>query len=316
MAERTADTPVRRLSEISRLRFSPAVHEQTDLRMVCDGPSGCRKTPTVLEVASVLGRKTAVIDTQRGASKRFADAFPNFAFDVTVLTYFSPDDLTAALASAQADGYGTVVIDSLTPFWTGTGGMLEQVDEAARRVGGGSSAGWKEMRPAERRMVEAMAAYPGHVLGTVRSRTEVVIEADEQGRHSPRRVGTKPEQREGFEYDWDVYASIDPEHTLLVTKAYSESLHGAVFRLPDPDFARQLKELADSGTPTEPIADLIAEAMREDATRESLYELWARVRRRNAQGAPMLTPDEKPTVLAEFITRRGFELRSMENETA
>ncbi|MFK0288266.1 ATP-binding protein [Streptomyces sp. NPDC090499] len=291
----------------TRFQFAPATKEQSKARVALDGPSGSGKTYTALTIATALGSRIAVIDTERGSARKYAN---EFAFDVLELAYFSPDDLVEALAAAGAAGYEVVIVDSLSHFWSGSGGMLEQVDNAAKKgFGGNSFGGWKEARPMERRMIEALVAYPGHVIVTMRAKTDYVLETNDRGKQVPKKVGMKPEQREGLEYEFDIVGSMDWENTLVVTKSRAKPLTGAVVRQPGIEFGQQIREWLEDGTAVEPVEDLITEANREDATFEDLGALMKKVRARRLEGAPMLSPDGAPTTLGERIQERGKQMR-------
>ncbi|MDK0525036.1 AAA family ATPase [Streptomyces sp. ML-6] len=291
----------------TRFQFAPATKEQSKARVALDGPSGSGKTYTALTIASALGSRIALIDTERGSARKYAN---EFAFDVLELAYFSPDDLVEALAAAGAAGYDVVIVDSLSHFWSGSGGMLEQVDHAAKKgFGGNSFGGWKEARPMERRMVDALVSYPGHVIVTMRAKTDYVLETNEHGKQVPRKVGMKPEQREGLEYEFDIVGSMDWENTLIVTKSRARELTGVVVRQPGIEFGQQIKNWLEDGTAVEPIEDLITEALRADATFEDLGALMKKVRARRLEGAPMLDPAGTPTTLGAHIQERGKVLR-------
>jgi hypothetical protein len=291
----------------TRFQFAPATKEQSKARVALDGPSGSGKTFTALTIATALGSRTAVIDTERGSARKYAN---EFAFDVLELAYYSPDDLVEALAAAGSAGYDVVIVDSLSHFWSGSGGMLEQVDHAAKKgFGGNSFGGWKEARPMERRMVDALVAYPGHVIVTMRAKTDYVLETNDRGKQVPKKVGMKPEQREGLEYEFDIVGSMDWENTLVVTKSRARPLTGAVVRLPGIEFGQQIKDWLEDGTAVEPVEDLISEALRTDASFEDLGALMAKVRARRLEGAPLLDPTGAATTLGPYIQERGKEIR-------
>lgn len=224
-------------------------------RIALAGPSGCGKTWTALAFGAALGRHMVVIDTERASATLYAgEGEGEFAFDHLDMPSYEPEALIAALHQCAAAGYDVVVLDSLTHFWSGQGGVLEQVDRAAKRSSGGNTfAAWKDVRPMERRLMDAMVSYPGHVLVTMRTKTEYVIEEDSRGRKVPRKIGMKPEQREGIEYEFDLVADLDYEHTLVVTKSRCRVLADAVVQRPDGRVAATLRDwLASGATPTGP----------------------------------------------------------------
>ena len=161
----------------------------------------------------------------------------------------------------------------------------------------------------ERRMVDALVSYPGHVIVTMRSKTDYIVEEDSRGKKVPRKVGMKPEQREGLEYEFDIVGSLDWENNLLVTKSRARALSGAFVKQPGIEFGQQIKDWLEDGTAVEPIGDLITEALRPDAAFDDLGALMKKVRARRLEGAPMLDPVGNPTTLGEHIQTRGKAMR-------
>ncbi|MET9425861.1 AAA family ATPase [Streptomyces sp. NPDC006540] len=155
-------------SRDERFRFTAAARHQRYARIMLDGAPGAGTTYTALALTTSIGTRVAVIDTQRGKAKAYADVFP---FDACPpLAYCSPSTLITALAHCADQGYDTVVIATLSHFWSGPGGVLEQVGRAAKRGASGSWSGWREVRPIERHMLDALLGYPGHVVVTVRDK--------------------------------------------------------------------------------------------------------------------------------------------------
>lgn len=288
--------------------FVPAQREGTYARIALAGPSGSGKTWTALTIARELSNKIAVIDTERGSARKYAD---EFSFDVLEMNHFDPRELVQALAAAGAAGYACVVVDSLSHFWMGTGGMLEQVDNAARRSHAGNSfGGWKEARPMERQMIEALLGYPGHVIVTMRTKTEWVVEENDRGKKVPRKIGTKPEQREGIEYEFDLVADMDLEHNLIVSKSRIAPLADLVLKRPDGLLGQQiLAWLGDA--PKAPTAlEYRDKALAKGATVEQLRELLAEVQAKRLDGAAVIDGTGETVTLADLIVARGKELKA------
>lgn len=259
----------------SGLTFTKATKKAAKGRIALDGPSGSGKTYTALTIATTLGDRIAVIDTEHGSASKYADLFN---FDTLGLHRYSPQILIDALAAAGTAGYEVVVIDSLSHFWMGTDGMLEQVDKAAKRSGGHGMSGWKEMRPVERQMVEALLAYPGHVICTLRVKTDWVEGENARGKRQMMKVGTKAEQREGLEYEFDLVASMDLSNELTVVKSRCPALSGEIVARPGRDFAETFKGWLDAGEKDGPsIYDRLTEQVLGAADKAQLTEAWAAV---------------------------------------
>ncbi|MDH6226242.1 ATP-binding protein [Streptomyces sp. MJP52] len=295
----------------SDFTFAPATREKIKARLALMGVSGSGKTWTSLAIARGLADRFAVIDTERGAAAKYAGV-NGIHFDTLQMRRYDPRDLIKALAAAAQAGYGAVVIDSLSHFWSGTEGTLEQVDRAAKKgYGGNSFAGWKEGTPLQNSMVDALLSYPGHVIATMRAHTEWSLETNDRGKKEPVRVGTRPEQRRGVEYEFDVVGLMDTDNTLTVIKSRCPDLHAAVIERPDGGAIAKtmLGWLNDGAAGVDP-STYVDKATADDATYDGLLTLFSEVESRGLQSTPMLAPDGQATTLGDFIRARGTALKA------
>jgi hypothetical protein len=208
--------------------FKKATKTQLKARVALAGPTGSGKTYTALEWATVLadGRPIAVVDTEHGSASLYSD---RFEFDVLDWPPpYDPTALSATIRQAVDAGYAVVVIDSLSHFWEGEGGTLDIADAAGQRSGGNSFAGWKVATPALRHLVDTMLAADTHVLATMRSKMEWVLEEDSRGKKVPRKIGMAPVMRQGIEYEFTLVGDMDLEHRMMVSKSRCSSLADAV----------------------------------------------------------------------------------------
>jgi hypothetical protein len=180
--------------------------------MCLAGPSGSGKTLGALLVATGLGGKIAVIDTERGSASLYSDAAE---FDVLELTPpFSPDHYIEAIHAAEDAGYDVLVIDSITHEWNGSGGVLEIVDSLARsRFKGNSYAAWNEGTPKHRAFIDAMLQSNLHIIATMRTKA-AYVEGERNGKKTIEKVGTAPEQRDGIEYEFTAVLDISLDNNI------------------------------------------------------------------------------------------------------
>jgi hypothetical protein len=223
------------------LCFRKAIKRDAKLRLAVCGPSGSGKTYTLLKLATELGGPIAAVDTERGSASKYADIFE---FDVMELGSYDPRNLIAIIDAAVSRGYQVLCIDSLSHFWMGKDGELEQVDRVARRMQTPSSfAAWKQITPIHYALIDKIISAPLHVLVGLRSKTEWVLERDDKtGKTAPRKVGLAPVMRDGIEYEFDVCGEMDQENTLVITKSRCPKLTGGVFAQPGKELADILKE--------------------------------------------------------------------------
>jgi len=217
--------------------------------MAITGPSGGGKTYTALTIGAALipSAKVALIDTERGSASKYAD---QFSFDVLELDDFRPAVYVRAIEAAQANGYNVLIIDSLSHAWFAQGGVLSIVDdEAARSKTGNTFMAWRKGTEVQNQLVDAILASKMHVIATMRSKTEYVIETDSRGKQVPRKIGLAPVQRDGVEYEFDVVAEMDITNTMLVQKSRCPALTNAVIERPGADVAATLRAWLSDGDP-------------------------------------------------------------------
>lgn len=230
-------------------KFSRATKKNAFLRLALTGPSGSGKTYTALSVATAMGGKIALIDTERGSASKYADLFE---FDTLELQSFHPQRYIEAIKEAETTGYDIIIIDSLSHAWIGKDGALELVDRIARASKSQNSyVAWRDVTPLQNTLVDTMIGAKAHIIASMRTKTEYVQEKDDRGRTSIRKVGLAPIQREGLEHEFDIVGELDHQNTLVVSKTRCPDLQGAVIEKP----GREIAEVLVAWLKGEPTAD-------------------------------------------------------------
>jgi nucleoside-triphosphatase THEP1 len=243
--------------------FKKATKAAAKLRLGLIGPAGSGKTMTALRVAHGLGGRIAVIDTERGSASLYSGE-RGLDFDVLELESYEAEKFIQAIAQAEAAGYGVLIIDSLSHAWAGKGGILEFVDKAAKRSGGGSFSGWRDATPLHNQLVDAILGAKLHIICTLRSKVEHVIE-QVNGRTQVRKVGLQPVQRDGLEYEFTVVGDVTQDHELIITKTRAAWLKDQIIREAGEDLGQQLAAWLSDGLPS-PVAPAPEPARTADAT--------------------------------------------------
>ena len=170
--------------------FRPAVRENVSLLIGLAGGTGSGKTFTAMRLAKgIAGDKPfALIDTEAGRAKHYADAF---RFDHGDLKPpFRPATYTEAILAADAAGYPVVVVDSVSHVWAGDGGILDwQEDEIDRMAGDDwkkreavKMAAWIKPKMAHKAMVQKLLQVRAHVILCFRAEPKVEMVRGRDGK--------------------------------------------------------------------------------------------------------------------------------------
>lgn len=250
--------------------FVRASKKRGKLRLGLIGPAGAGKSYSALAIATAIaeteGGRVAVVDSEHGSASLYGSGKP-FDFDVMELSDFSPERYTEAIHEAERAGYSVVVLDSLSHAWMGKGGALEMKDNASRRQGENSYTAWRHVTPLHNGLIDAMLQSRLHVIATMRSKTEFVIEKDEKGKNTVRKVGMAPIQREGMEFEFTLVGDLDQDNVLTISKTRCGSAvpPGQTIRKPGRELAQTLLAWLSDGEEAAP-APAAAETKAASAT--------------------------------------------------
>jgi hypothetical protein len=203
--------------------FKRAERKHVKLRLALAGPSGSGKTMSALRIASgmakELGCKIAVLDTEKGSSNLYAHVTE---FDVLEFNPpFPPDKYVAGLKLAEKEGYGIVIIDSISHEWQGEGGCLAMVDKIVQASSSKNSyAAWNTVTPKHQAFIDAILQSGCHVIATIRSKVAYeLVKNEKTGKTSPVKVGMAPITRESFDYEVTTMLDLSIEaHLATVSK--------------------------------------------------------------------------------------------------
>jgi len=161
--------------------FRPATRENVPLLVGLSGGTGSGKTYSALRLAKGIAgdRPFAVIDTEAGRAKHYAD---QFKFDHGDLKPpFTPERYADAIAAADAAHYSVAVVDSTSHEWAGEGGILDWHDDELDRMAGTdwkkrdacNMAAWIKPKVAHKQMVMRLLQLRAHVILCFRAEPKV-----------------------------------------------------------------------------------------------------------------------------------------------
>lgn len=249
--------------------FKPAETSESKLRLAIAALSGAGKTFTALSVAtgiaSITGSPIGLIDSEHGRSKKYARRFKFGVmepFDYSVKTLIDIIDKAAKESPSPI-----LIIDSLTHYWWDLCNEVEQVAQTKYR--GNTWSAWSDPStgtPMQRNLIDTILAYPNDLIATMRVDTEWSQEKDDRtGKTRPVKIGLKPVQGKGIEYEFDLMMSMTADHVAKVEKDGADlGLQDEIIEKPGEDFGRRLSQLlrgeqakapAKATKPVEPTID-------------------------------------------------------------
>lgn len=223
-----------------------AVRKKAKLRLGIAAPSGAGKTYSSLLLAFGLGQKIGLIDTEQGSGDLYADLG-----DYDIIQIEAPytiDKYLQAIKAFEQANYDVIIIDSLSHAWAGDGGLLDKQGKIADSGKGNGYTAWRSITPEHNALVNAMLASPCHIIATMRSKQEYVLQVNDNGKQAPKKVGMAPIQRDGMEYEFTVMFDIDINHNATATKDRTRLFDGNIFKITSQTGEQLLEWLNDGIT--------------------------------------------------------------------
>lgn len=224
--------------------FRAAQRSKSKLRLSIIGPSGAGKTYSALKIAFGLGGKVVVIDSENGS----ADLYSGLGqYDVfTMQPPYEPEKLMNVIKAAEAEGYDTIIIDSLSHYWSGEGGLLDR----HTKIGGNRYTAWAKVSPVQQRLIECMLSSKCHIIANMRAKQDYVL-VDKGGKQVPEKIGLAPVQRDQIEFEFSLVLTLNMDHVATASKDRTELFDGKWFT-PSEETGKQLLAWLESGTDAAP----------------------------------------------------------------
>jgi len=226
MTTTTATTP-------TEFQFNVAERKQLSLKIIVGGPPGAGKTlSSLILAAGMIGihenlatwDDVAFADTESESALYYAGTLHDMAYgegliEIGKFTHipfkppYHPDRWIRLIREIVAKRKKIAILDSTTHEWTGVGGCLDWHREC-----GGRAQDWGRVSPRHQAFLDEVRNAPIPIIVNLREAVEHRIE-NENGKVVVQKVGLKPQQREGFEYEYDLQLSLSQrDHTATASK--------------------------------------------------------------------------------------------------
>jgi len=225
-----------------------AVKHQIKLKLLTTGPTNSGKTWNALAIAKYIvehlppdhgtNGRIGFLDTEADSASLYSD---HYDFDVIRMEEpFDPIDMIAAMEALE--GYGCVIVDSITAEWKGQGGCLERVDKASNRA-----TAWGPVTQDHNAFINTILWYPTHLICCAREKMSIEIDGS-SGSTKVRKLGLTVEQRAGIEYEFQIHLRLDENHVARVDKTRCHLIAGQVYNdLTDDRFISVVWDWLNSG---------------------------------------------------------------------
>lgn len=240
--------------------FRPAIRENVGLLIGLAGPSGSGKTYTAMRLAKgIAGDKPyAVIDTEAGRAKHYADLF---MFDHGDLRPpFTPLAYADAIKAADDAKYPVIVVDSFSHEHDGEGGMLDMQEAEYQRMGGREAvkmASWIKPKGEHRKMVSRLLQVRAHLILCFRAAEKIEMARGQDGKMEVRKKvtatgldGWVPISEKSLPYELTCSFLLLPAHPGVPLPIKLQEQHKALFPLDQAiteESGRRLAEWARGG---------------------------------------------------------------------
>lgn len=228
--------------------FEKACKTRSKLRLAIFGVSGAGKTKSALRIATGMGGKIGVIDTENRTSEKYAD---EFNFEVANLKKPTIPNYIESIQEAS-EKYDIIIIDSLTHCWQE---LLHEIAVLEKTKYKNSFGAWSEGTPKQKTLIKTILHCKSHLIATMRQKTEWTMIKTENGL-APSRHGLAPEQGKGIEYEFDLLMQLTQDHIATVIKDRTGKYQDTTIEKPGEEFGAELMEWLNDGISPENLLEL------------------------------------------------------------
>lgn len=239
------------------------------IKVAITGCSSSGKTYSSLLMAKGLINgdlsKVIVIDSEAGSSNLYS-GLGQFSV-LQIETPHIPEKYVQAINLCVSNGFEVLILDSISKCW-------EELLQYHSTLQGNSFTSWGKVTPRQNAFVNAILQAKAHVVMTIRTKQNYILNL-KNGVYIPQKVGYKPIQRQGIEYEPDLVFSLNAEHKATVTKNRTGLFLNASEFVITPAIGEQLRKWCNDEEAEKPEGEqkttILQESMlgREDFTRHN-----------------------------------------------
>jgi hypothetical protein len=193
------------------MQLIQAQRQNVKIKMGLQAPCGAGKTMSALLVAFGITNdwsKIAIIDTESHSAELYSHLG---AYNVlTVVAPFSPERYVEAIEVCLKAQMEVIIVDSISHEW-------EYIVEQHGQLAGNSYTNWSKFTPRHQKFINTILQADAHIICTIRTKQDYILQ-EKNGKQVPEKVGLKPIQRDGIDYEFTLVFEIDTKHNAIATK--------------------------------------------------------------------------------------------------
>lgn len=193
------------------MQLVKAQRQNVKIKMGLQAPSGGGKSYSALLIAFGITQdwsKIAIIDTENHSGELYSHLGSYNVLNVEAP--FSPERYQEAIEVCLKAHMEVIIIDSLSHEW-------DFIVEQHGQLAGNSYTNWSKFTPRHQKFINAILQADAHIICTIRTKQDYVLQ-EKNGKQVPEKVGLKPIQRDGIDYEFTLVFDIDTKHNAIATK--------------------------------------------------------------------------------------------------
>jgi hypothetical protein len=224
------------------------------IKLALQGPSGSGKTYSALLLARGLTgslSNVCVIDTENGGGDLYAHLG-----DYKVISLprpHTPEQYIQAIELAENSGMECIIIDSISHCW-------EYLLDYHATLPGNSFTNWSKITPRLNSLVSKILHVNAHLIATLRVKQDYILQEKGNGKVVPEKVGLKPIQRDGFDYEFTIVFDLDVRHFASCTKDRTGLFMDAHPFMITTETGEKISKWCDSAITIDSVRELIQNA--------------------------------------------------------
>lgn len=243
------------------MQLQEAQRKNVKVKLGLQGSSGSGKTYSALLLAYGMvndWKQIAVIDTENQSASLYAHL--GRFYTLPLKPPFSPERYIQAIRVCTEAQIQVVIIDSLSLEW-------EYILDAHSQLTGNSYTNWAKFTPRHQQLIQAVLQADCHVICTLRAKQDYVL-TEKNGKQVPEKVGMKPIQREGTDYELTLVFELDSKHNAIATKDRTGLFAGQPEFTITAQTGKLIEDWCQLGQPEKPFHEFITDCQTVDELRE------------------------------------------------